>query len=186
MGMATRRVVTAGVATLIACLSPAMAQDFRTLGTFDGWLVVEEPGEACVMVNPADYEAASTRVHLRFEPGQDTELVASTIIPARVPDPDAVDWGRLTPTEGRYGFSNGADSGEIRATPAEIDIGYEYVDAGRVRLDAYFNADEAMVDRLARASYFHVEFGENGGYFPLGQPARALAEVRRCLARVDR
>ena len=186
MGIRRKRLASTGLAALVVLAGslPANAQDMRELGTFDGWRVIEVPGDACIMVNPPAFEDAQARVHVRFEPGQETELVAATIIPMAVPDPDAVDWGRLAPVEARYGFSSASPTGEIPATVAQADIGYEYIDASRVRLEIYLDADAAMLGGLPGAERLHVGIGEDVGYFELGKPARALAEARRCLARL--
>lgn len=183
MNVRWKRLAIASVAALASCLATATAQVVE-LGRFDGWLVVEDSGDACVMVNPAEYETAAARLHLRFEPGEAAELVASTIIPVEVPDPDVVDWGRLIPVEARYAFETGTGTAELAATTAEVSIGHQYIDAHRVWLDLYFDADEAMLDALEPARRFHVEMDGQTGYFDLGKPARALAEARKCLARL--
>ena len=184
MDMRWKRVAMAGATALAACLSTAAAQEVE-LGTFDGWRLFEIPGDACVMVTPANHETAQSRVYLRFEPGRTTELVAGTILPMEVPDPDAVDWGRLTPAEAVYAFGTGAESGTVPGSQAEVHVGYEYLDPHRVRLDLYFDADEAMLDALARSQVFAVSIDGDNGFFGVAHAGRALAEARRCSARQE-
>ena len=185
-----------GLAVLagLALHSPAAAQDpFEVVpdlidyGRVEGWRVGKLDsddiwlGQACILFKELNDAANPVQVVYRFEQGEDTSIAFRRPRTESVPDPDAVDWGHLEPTNFIYG-PDGAGAFE-----ASGDIGFEYIDANTVYVALELDADAAAVDRIAAAEWMAlaVDGAEAALRFDTGRATGAVARARRCLAEFD-
>ena len=181
MGIERRRMAIGILAALVSCLSTASGQVLRELGTFDGWRVVDADEEACAMITPPAFETAMNPVLVRLERGGRARLLTGTRLSAP-PDLDTIDFSRVEKIDVRYAFRD--RSGAVSEPRSAVaTAGFESPDGQAVSLGVYFEADATMLEALARSDRFAVEIAGHWGYFNFGNPARALAETRRCVAR---
>lgn len=152
-------------------------------GDVDGWQVKKLDsddvwyGQACILFKDLNRGSNPVQAVYRFEPGEDEVTVSFRFPkPESVPDPDAVDWGRLQPTEYQYAV-NQSEVHDISG-----NMGFEYIDASTVYVELSLDADAADVARMAAAEQVAVAVkGHQGLGFPTGRATRAVSLARRCL-----
>ena len=186
---------TAVLGTLVAAMAgaaPAAAQTrfdgipgLTHYGDADGWQVKKLDsddvwyGQACILFKDLTPGANPGQAVYRFEPGEDEVSVSFRFPkPESVPDPDAVDWGRLHPTDFQY-VVNQTEVHDISG-----HIGFEYIDASNVYVEFRLDADAADVSRMAASEQVGVAVkgAQQGFGFPTGRATRAVNLARRCLS----
>lgn len=146
------------------------------LDSDDVWL-----GQACVLFKQLNSGAHPINVTYRFEPDELTTITFEVPQPESVPDPNAVDWGYLEPTEFIYAVS------DTEAYAISGYTGWEYIDPNTVYVALSFELDAAEVDRVAASDWVGVAIrgSEDGMRFDTGRAAPAVAWARQCLAEFD-
>lgn len=182
----------------IAAGAPAAAQTMfegvpglTHYGDADGWQVKKLDsddvwyGQACILFKALTPGPNPVQTYYRFE-ADDPEVSLRFRVPQShsVPDPDAIDWGRLTPATFQYAVS---ESGPIARThtifEAEGHIGHDYVDATTIYIELSLDVDAAVVDRMAAGEQIGVAVkGTEGTTFVTGRATRGVALARRCLS----
>lgn len=182
----------------VAVVGPAAAQSvfdgipgLTHYGDADGWQIKKLDsddvwyGQACILFKQLTPGPDPVQAYYRFD-AEDPEITLTFRVPQAfsVPDPDAVDWGRLTPVTFQYAVSQ---SGPISPTDPILEveghIGHEYVDADTVYLGLSLDLDMPTVQRMAGSEQIGVAVkGSGGTTFVTGQANRGLALARRCLS----
>ena len=185
-------VVVVGTAlAVIVGAGPAAAQTrfdgipgLTHYGDADGWQVKKLDsddvwyGQACILFKDLNAGANPVQAVYRFEPDE-AEVTVSFRFPKpeSVPDPDAVDWGRLEPTDFQYAV-NQTEVHEISG-----HVGFEYIDASTVYVELSLDAGPTDVARMAASEQVGVAVkGHQGLGFPTGRATRAVSLARRCLS----
>ena len=208
MAMRVKLATIAGLGVLAASLPAATAE--RELVATGGWRAIEAWDDRdesflvesdCVMRHPVAYEGASERIEVYFAPGQAPGLKVEMVIPAGEVDPASVwpaegqpasmaDWPAKAYPTMAYAFSGAREpAADLQAIPTVAALTYRAIDAGQVRMQLSFDADAEMIEAMAPARWLHLwELDEasqqalSHAAFELGEPARALDAVRRCVA----
>ena len=185
-------VVVVGTAlAVIVGAGPAAAQTrfdgipgLTHYGDADGWQVKKLDsddvwyGQACILFKDLNAGANPVQAVYRFEPDE-AEVTVSFRFPKpeSVHDPDAVDWGRLEPTDFQYAV-NQTEVHEISG-----HVGFEYIDASTVYVELSLDAGPTDVARMAASEQVGVAVkGHQGLGFPTGRATRAVSLARRCLS----
>ena len=185
-------VVVVGTAlAVIVGAGPAAAQTrfdgipgLTHYGDADGWQVKKLDsddvwyGQACILFKDLNAGANPVQAVYRFEPDE-AEVTVSFRFPKpeSVPDPDAVDWGWLEPTDFQYAV-NQTEVHEISG-----HVGFEYIDASTVYVELSLDAGPTDVARMAASEQVGVAVkGHQGLGFPTGRATRAVSLARRCLS----
>lgn len=188
----TLRKSAAGVAVAALVLAtPVAAQTafdgipgLTHYGDVNGWQVKKLDsddiwyGQACILFKDLTAGANPAQAVYRFEPGEE-EVTISFRFPQlqSVRDRDAVDWGRLQPTEFQYVVNQN----EVHDISGHI--GFEYIDARTVYVELSLDADADAVNRMASSDQVGVAVrGQQGLGFPTGRATRAVGVARRFLA----
>lgn len=193
-----RGVAVAVALAVIASGAPAAAQamfegvpGLTHYGDVDGWQVKKLDsddvwyGQACILFKELSPGPNPVQTYYRFD-ADDPEISVRFRVPQRqsVPDPDAIDWGRLNPVTIQYAVSA---SGPISRTDAifeaEGHIGHDYIDANTIYIELSLDVDPAVVDRMAAGEQVGIAVkGTEGTTFVTGRATRGVALARRCLS----
>lgn len=183
---------------VIASGAPAAAQTIfdgvpglTHYGDVDGWQVKKLDsddvwyGQACILFKQLTPGPNPVQTYYRFD-ADEPEISLRFRAPQRhsVPDPDAIDWGRLNPVTFQYAVSsNGPISRTDPIFETEGHVGHDYIDANTIYIELSLDVDAAMVDRLAAGEQVGIAVkGTEGTTFVTGRATRGVALARRCLS----